>query len=79
MPLSMSLIFGILHPYRTDAYNRLGCAYFGLLAFAQLLGISELYIKNVPIIVFYMLICVPIIFVLLFYIALPIVKFCYSR
>ena len=82
MPLSMSLIFGILRPNRIDAYNCLDCFYFGLLAFAQLWGICAVYIINLPIIVFYMVICVPMlhtIFVLLIYIALPIIKFCYIR
>ena len=82
-PLSMSLIFGILHPYRTDTYNRLDCVYFGLLAFVQLWVVYGMYIINVPIIVIYiMVICVPVfhtIFVLLIYIALPIIKFCYIR
>ena len=82
MPLLISLIFGSFRPYRTDAYNRLDCVYFGLLAFAQLWGICVVYIINLPIIVIYMVICVPVfhtIFVLLIYIALPIIKFCYIR
>ena len=82
IPLAMSLIFGMLRPYRTDAYNRLDCLYFGLLALAQLWRMCAMYIVHVPIIVIYMVICVPIfhtIFVLLVYIALPIIKFCYIR
>ena len=81
-PLAMSLIFGILRPYRSDAYNHLDCVYFGLLAFIRLWGMCGIYIIHVPIIVIYMVICVPLfhtIFVLLIYIALPIIKFCYIR
>ena len=78
----MSLMFGILRPYHTDTYNRLDCVYFGLLAFAQLWRICLTYIIHVPFIVLYMMICVFIfhtIFVLLVYIALPIIKFSYIR
>ena len=81
-PLSMSLIFGILRPYRTDAYNRLDSVYFGLLTFAQMWVICPVFITTVPFIVIYISICVPLfhtIFVLLIYIALPIIKFCYIR
>ena len=79
-PLSMSLIFGILHPYLTDTYNHLDCVYFGILSFARLWGICAEFITNLPIIVIYMVICVPLfhtIFVVFIYIALPIIKFCY--
>ena len=82
MPLAMSLIFGILRPYRTNVYNRLDCAFFGLLAFARLWGIYGVYIIHMPVIVMHMMICVPIfytIFALLYFIALPIIKFCYIR
>ena len=40
----MTLVFGILRPYRTDVYNRLDCTYFGLLAFTRLFGICGEYI-----------------------------------
>ena len=81
-PLAMSLIFGIFHPYRTNAYNRLDCAFFGLLAFTRLWGLCGVYILHVSIIVIHMMICVPIfytIFAFLYFIALPIIKFCYIR
>ena len=55
--LTVSILFGVLQPYRKDYYNRLDCAFFGLLTLGNVCFLSNEYIihlQNFTVILYFM-------------------------
>ncbi len=46
VPLSVSMLFGVLHPYKDDFYNRLDCIWFGFLTLAEFWIVSSTFIAD---------------------------------
>ena len=56
--LTVSILFGVLRPYRNDFYNRLDCTFFGLLTFGSVWMLCNKYIvrlRNYSVILLYIL------------------------
>ena len=61
-PLVVSLLFGVLRPYRKDKFNRLDCAYFGLYALINIWSDTGKYVNHHPsVIVIYVISLIPVV------------------
>lgn len=60
IPLVSAALFGILHPYKNDLYNRLDCTFFTILTVGQICSATNRYVANLPITLLYIFAAIPL-------------------
>lgn len=65
IPLVSAALFGILHPYKNDFYNRLDCTFFSVLTLGQICLATNRYVAKLPITLLYIFATIPLSYLLL--------------
>lgn len=65
IPLVSAVLFGVLHPYKNDLYNRLDSAFFSILTLGQICLATNRYVASLPITMLYIFAAIPLAYLLL--------------